>query len=688
MTRDAPARSKVLLTVAAVVFVAAAIAAERRGLGWQASQTVANAAFVGVGALIVVRRPGTVVGALLISIGVGWEIIHAADAVILSLVEMGELTAARWLALVFASIVPMAIWLFVPLLLVFPDGHAKARGAKPFLWGSAAYAAIAVGASLLSLPTVPGQPRVPHPFVNEKLATSIRASASVLIVGLMIVMVAAAGMLIARARKADATERRQIAWFAYAAASYFLIAIFNFVVDPLKAVEGGFLLVDAIGFTLIPTGIGIAIMRYRLYDIDRIFNRSITYGLLAMFIGAVYVGVVAGVGALIGGEGGGLGLSIGATALVAIAFHPARNLVQRWANRLVYGPRATPYEVLSQFSRRSVELSDEELIDRIPQLIAEGTQAAEVALWIHTDSWFSTASTWPRSDVTRHLNLGGSFLDPDGDYSVPVFHDGELLGGISLVMERGDALTSVEQDLVDDLAGGMGLALRNARLTATLRDQVAQLEASRERVLAAADAARRALERDLDSGPQQQLVALKVKLGPTRKLAELAGAERTAEILQQLETDAGAAIRAVRDFAGGIYPPLLEAEGLVVAIKHHAQQAAMPVSVAGDGVGRFSRDVEAAIYFAVLEALQNTAKYAGAKAVSVALTYTGTNLAFEVRDDGAGFDVATADRGAGLDGMADRLDTVGGSVEIDSRPGHGTIVSGSIPLANVVSAGR
>jgi signal transduction histidine kinase len=224
------------------------------------------------------------------------------------------------------------------------------------------------------------------------------------------------------------------------------------------------------------------------------------------------------------------------------------------------------------------------------------------------------------------------------------------------------------------------LAVRNANLTGQLRAQVAELEASRERVLAAADAARRGLENTLDSGPQQQLVALKVKLGPTRKRAEQQGAMKTAGLLAQLEIDAGDAIKAVRDFAGGIYPPLLEAEGLTVAIGQQARKAPIPVTVHGDGLERYSREIEAAVYFSVLEALQNAVKYADAASATVTLGATNGSLTFEISDDGRGFDVAAAEAGAGLAGMKDRLDTVGGQVTVDSTPGSGTLVAGLVPI--------
>ena len=204
----------------------------------------------------------------------------------------------------------------------------------------------------------------------------------------------------------------------------------------------------------------------------------------------------------------------------------------------------------------------------------------------------------------------------------------------------------------------------------------------------AADQARRSLENDLDSGPQQQMVALKVKLGPIHKMAEQSGASRAAELLIQLEADAGEAIRAIRDFAGGIYPPLLEAEGLAVAIRQHGRRAAIPVSVEADGVDRYSREVETAVYFTTLEALQNTAKYADAGRVSVSLRDDGDRLSFDITDDGCGFDASSVGMGAGLANMADRLDAVGGSCAIESQPGDGTTVRGSVPLADRLVSAR
>jgi signal transduction histidine kinase len=441
-----------------------------------------------------------------------------------------------------------------------------------------------------------------------------------------------------------------------------------------------------VALVVLPLTISLAIVRHSLFDIDIIISRSLTFGVLAVFIGAVYVGIVVGVGEVVGrGGGSGFGLAVVATAVVAIGFQSVRSRVERWANRLVYGKRATPYEVLARFSHRAVEESDGDVLGRIPRLIVDGTGAESAALWVRSGGGFRADSVWPEDALVGRFDGGGVFRVPAADLSLPVFHDGELLGGISLATARGVAITPPERELLMNLADGLGLTLRNSQLTAALRRQVKDLQRSRDRVVSAADEARRSLEHDLDSGPQQQLVAVKVKLGPIRKLAEQAGATRTAEVLADIETQAGDAIQAVRDFAAGIYPPLLGAEGLAVALGQETHKAALPVALEVDGVGRYPRDVEAAVYFSILEALQNTAKYAEATSAMVRLFGRNGDLRFEVSDDGKGFDPSTTRHGVGLDGIGDRIDTIGGTWTITSAPGQGTLVTGSIPVKDSVS---
>jgi signal transduction histidine kinase len=197
----------------------------------------------------------------------------------------------------------------------------------------------------------------------------------------------------------------------------------------------------------------------------------------------------------------------------------------------------------------------------------------------------------------------------------------------------------------------------------------------------AGDQQRRKLERNLHDGAQQQLVALAVKLRLAHDLAVKEGASNSAILLEQARSDTDDALENLRDLARGIYPPVLADRGLAAAIEAQARNAAMPVTVDADGVGRLGPEIEAAIYFCALEALQNVTKYSGASAATVRITATNGTVGFEVRDDGAGFDAASTERGTGLQGMVDRLEAVGGSLAIESAPGRGTTVRGQVPVA-------
>jgi signal transduction histidine kinase len=221
--------------------------------------------------------------------------------------------------------------------------------------------------------------------------------------------------------------------------------------------------------------------------------------------------------------------------------------------------------------------------------------------------------------------------------------------------------------------------LKNVGLTSDLQARLVDLRASRQRLVTAQDEERRRLERNLHDCAQQHLVALKVKLG----LAEMLmgrDVEKAKGTLEQLKGDADEALETLRDLARGIYPPLLADKGLQAALESQARKATVPVRVEADNIGRYSQDVEAAVYFSVLEALQNVQKYAQATGAVVRLCERDRALQFSVSDDGHGFDVATTRQGSGLVNMADRIDSLGGSVVVDSTPGKGTELRGSLPL--------
>jgi len=200
--------------------------------------------------------------------------------------------------------------------------------------------------------------------------------------------------------------------------------------------------------------------------------------------------------------------------------------------------------------------------------------------------------------------------------------------------------------------------------------------------VAAQDNERRRLERNLHDGAQQHLVAIKVKLGLVEMLATR-DPEKAKATLVALKRDADEALETLRDLARGIYPPLLAEKGLGAALESQARKATIPVTVDSDGVGRYSQDVEAAVYFSVLEALQNVQKYAQSSQATVRLREDDGALRFEVADDGKGFDTATTTKGSGLTNMTDRVDALGGEVEVTSAPGRGTQLHGSLPVVAV-----
>ena len=490
--------------------------------------------------------------------------------------------------------------------------------------------------------------------------------------------------LIRRYRRAGGDERHQIKWFLSAACLLPLPFVFH---DINLAISN---LLFPIVVPAAPIAIAIAILKYRLYDIDVVINRTLVYGALAVFITAVYVAIVVGIGALIGSGGKpNLALSIIATAIVAVAFQPVRERLQKVANRLVYGKRATPYEVLSQFSERVAEsYAADDVLPRMARVLADGTGAARADVWLRAGDMIRQSASWPEnSDPTAPARItdGGLPSIPGADRTVEVRHRGELLGALTVTKRPGESLTPVEEKLLADLAGQAGLVLKNVGLTTELLARLEDLRASRQRLVAAQDEERRRLERNLHDGAQQNLVALKVKLGLAEIFAEKDPA-RAKATLAELKADTDEALETLRDLARGIYPPLLADKGLAVALESQARKATVPVTVDGDGVGRYSQDVEAAVYFSVLEALQNVQKYAGASNAVVRLREEASGLRFEVEDDGAGFDPASTRKGSGLTNMADRLDALGGSIDLVSAPGRGTRVTGHVPVRVALAA--
>ena len=653
----------------------------------------AAAAYAALGAMIL-RRVRTVIGWIFLAEGAGLAVLSAGSAygVIGIATHPGALPAARAVgAFAQYAFQPSALAL-ASIVVLFPEGRVVSpRWRAVFIGWIVAAAATSIGFVLVPTPirlAAPGGVSVsyPNPFaisgsVVRTLLVGVAWAVSLLTIAGFI-------SLVLRYRRGDGELRQQVKWIAFVAASILfcmlsaLAALVACHCDN-SLVAAVFLNATAlIVFFGVPAALAISILKYRLYEIDVIINRAVVYALLAGALTAVYVGVVAGIGAIVG-KGGNSALTVAAAVVVALLFQPLRRRAQRLANRLVYGERATPYQALSDFAERmGGTYGVDDVLQRMAAIVAEGTGATRVEVWLRVGGELRPGATWPAdAEPSAPVAVAGEDLPPfDGmRRAVAVRHGEELLGAIALDKPRSEPLSPTEDKLVQDLAAQAGLVLRNARLTAELLANVEELRASRRRLVQAQDEERRKIERNLHDGAQQQLVAVNVQLGLLQRLAD--DPERVRGAATQLQSAVTDALDDLRDLARGIYPPLLADKGLAEALAAQGRKAVVPTSVEPDSLGRYPQEVEAAVYFCALEALQNIGKYAHASFAVVRLTETGGELRFEITDDGEGFDAAATNYGTGLQGMADRLAAVGGALAVDSAPGAGTTIRGSIPVS-------
>jgi signal transduction histidine kinase len=644
------------------------------------STVVPTLTFGAIGGLIAARRPSNPIGWLLLTIGVSLGINELGVNVVLR----GLLTGAsprgwiRWPAWLETNMEGLPLGAFALVALLFPTGTALSRRWRWVVIASTAVVIAFSIAAALDTTVVEVAPNLPR-LANPIGVAAFKGYTGLAGWALSVPFILGAVALFLRLRRSKGEERQQVKWFAYAVAVTVGMFVVLYPVFYAISTAAGNAMGDVafdLGFAVaVPGAAALAILRYGLYEVDVVINKTIVYLCLAAVITAIYVAVVVGIGAAIGSKGNVL-LSVLATAIVAVAFQPIRDRTRHFANRLVYGKRATPYEVLSDFAdRMAATYSIEDVLPRTARILGEATGAVRADVWLVSGRDLDAAASWPSAAAGPRLHLVGSELPaiPGASRVAPVRHQGELLGALSIQKAPGDPVSPAEEKLVIDLASQAGLILRNARLIEDLR-------ASRVRLVQAQDEERRRLERNIHDGAQQQLVALAVKANLAEQFVGRDEAKERA-LIAQLKVEAQEALENLRDLARGIYPPLLADQGLAAALIAQARKSPVPVTVEADGIGRYSQDAEAAVYFCTLEALQNVAKYAGATAATVHLTQSAGHLGFEVVDDGVGFDTSEKGYGTGTQGMADRLAALGGELAVTSSPGKGTIVRGWIPVA-------
>ena len=682
-----------VLTVAALA-VSAAFGVASGDLVDAFAFTPVLLAFAVVGAIVASRRPGNAIGWLFLMEALGFALGVATDTYAKYAMKAGATPpSAAWAAWLGAILGELG-FLFALALLLFPDGRLPSSRWRVLAWlivGAEGLLLLAAATSSAALRAQDSAVLVsPVRLIPDGLTDPVVNVVQTAFIPLSLAAAAGCAM---RYRRSAADERHQIKWVAYAGlltASSLLVCgiVFN---NPLPA----FLVVGP----LIPVAVGFGIFKYRLYDIDVVISKTIVYGSLAAFITLVYVVLVAGIsslgsGFLQTGSRPDLGLSILATAVVAVAFQPVRERVQHLANRLVFGKRATPYEALSEFAGRMGETyAADDVLPRMARVLAEATGAIRAVVWLKTGAELTVGASWPPGTQPPPEPVALARGEPPGiagaDQITLVEYQEETLGALSVAKRPGETLTPVEDKLVSDLAAQAGLVLRNIGLTGQLRARLAELQASRLRILAATDDQRRRIERDIHDGAQQELLGI----AGTLALAEsVAGhdEERERALIAQLKTETSGALATLRELARGIYPPLLADQGLAAAVTTHAGKAHGPVEVSTNGLGRYPVEIETAVYFCCVEALQNVSRHAPGSAVRISLADSGTQVGFTVADNGPGFDLGTVTAGAGLQNMNDRMTALGGSCQIDSCPGEGTTVTGQIgyaaaPLTNLIT---
>jgi len=585
---------------------------------------------------------------------------------------MGLLNNFGWLF----GILPVVF--FTPLL--FPDGRVPSTRWRPFLWFSVAFVAV-IGLDLaLGQKTLTGSTEaigVANPLYIEAVGRlpTLDPVIAVLYPGIFAASVVS---LVLRFRRSTGVERQQIKWVVFGlvvALVGITATTFNNQETILTALVGG------IAFLLLPLSIGIAILRFHLYDLDVVVRKTLIYGAFALFATLIYLGVVVGVGVWLGRDNSFL--TMVAAVVVAVTFQPARARLTRFANRLVYGKRATPYEVLSEFSERvGGAYADEDVLPRMVRVLGEGIGAERADVWLAVDRELRDVAAWP-SDAAGQQAIplpNGSVPEIGGmDRVYPVEQAGELLGALAVRKPSSDPISPADEKLIADLASQAGLVLRNVRLSEALKARLEDLQAAQKRLVSAQDEERRKLERNIHDGAQQQLVALAVKLKLADAMIER-DAAKARELVGQLQGETHAALEDLRDLARGIYPPLLADKGLAAALESQARKSPLPVEIRAHRLARYHEAVEAAVYFSCLEGLQNVAKYAHASSATIELTDTDGFLVFTVSDDGRGFDPEVTGYGTGLQGIADRLGALDGTIGVTSAPGRGTTVEGRLPV--------
>jgi signal transduction histidine kinase len=619
-------------------------------------------ATAGVGAFLAFRRPANAVGWLLIALGFLWIAGGLGDdyAGYSLLLRHGELPGAVEVASLSRYSWPGLFALLVLIVLCFPEGRPASR-----LRSRLALVA-SVAAVVSTVFGIAANHKLDAPLEDYSPAFNVLGSGWQFVVlvgslGLFAGLIGAAVDIVLRLRRARGMERRQLICFAYGAllapASLGLCLV---AVLLLGTGELAVMFTLAFAIVVLPVATAVAILRYRLYAIDRVVNRTLVYGVLSALLGAAYIVLVVGLTRLfatVDHDPSPLAIAL-ATVVVTAAFLPLRARVQRVVDRRFARRRFAAVSMVEQFAARL--RNDREPPERIGAVLAEALRDPGLVV------------AFPRL-------RGAELLDP---YGAPA--KGPLACATTVVGPAGeptalllhDPVLDEDPDVLGAVSAAARLPLEIARLRVEVRGQLEDVRASRARIVAAQDAERRRVERDIHDGAQQRLVALALTLQVARRRHESGDGLDVGPLLEQASAELGAAVEDLRELARGVYPAVLREDGLAEALRALARRTPLPVTVVAD-LARLPGGIEAAAYFLASEAVTNAVRHAAASELTISAEHDGERLRVSVVDDGIGG--ADPGRGSGLAGLADRVAALGGTMRVESSPAGGTSVIGELP---------
>jgi signal transduction histidine kinase len=593
-----------------------------------------------IGALIAARQPRNPIGWLFLAGQLGTAIGLVSQAYASRVLQDGALgpPLAGQLATVVASALgaSWALSVLAAVFLLFPDGSLPSRRWRAVLW---ALPVPQVAIILSTVLVVPIDSITRADELSPLVSTVGVVSAMVSVVLLLLSLVA----LVQRLRRSRGEQRQQLRWLTVAA--FALVA--GFVLANLAGLGRDDTRVWAVlplfvAYACVPLAAGVAILRYRLYDIDLVINRAVVGGAVVIFVTFGYITAVVLLGALVGGRvSEEYWASVAATALVALAFQPLRRWVQRLGDRAVYGRRAAPYQALADLCRRLARaVSLEQVLPGIAEVSGRSIGAAHATVRLAVAGADDVVAHWPTPAPAPDGPVGS-------EYSQLVWEGTERLGEITVSMPAGHHVSGTDRTLLADIATQAGLGMRNAQLAAQLQVEVdqagaqtEQLEASRLRLLAAQESQRQRLTRAVSADVLPHLAWLRVELAQAAAAPDPAAARR---FLDAAMETTNRALDALRDIARGVFPPVLARKGLAAALRLYAARAGGRVALTVSPparTARFPSHLEAVTYFCAVE----TVRELGGSALieldvddsHLTLTVTATDLTGQLADGGKG----------------------------------------------------